>query len=268
MAKPRTLTYPVTLTTAQLSFLLTAVRAERLFGVDNRQLFPQDPDERQQLLQTGQQQLEQDKWLVREGNSYDLNPQLLLLIATMAAAQIITLTQITAPQQPSQEVTHHVSEQMVVEVTYTGEVYQLTALKSVAVMANRLAYTFDLPATVREEAVFDLTQTQVRQIQAELNTIGFMDAGSPKSAVGIYTDVMRHLRRRGQLQFVRLDVDSIVARRQLGVLVATNGMALTAVPHGQIIHYQATNLGEFQRTVIEIVEQLQGEANAWLHAKS
>ncbi|HIP69775.1 MAG TPA: hypothetical protein EYH05_00075 [Anaerolineae bacterium] len=157
--------------------------------------------------------------------------------------------------------THYAAEQMVVEVTYTGEAYQLTALESVAVMANRLAYTFDLPAAIQEEAAFDLTQTQVQKIQAELQTTEFMNADLPQSAVGIYTDVLRHLRRRGQLQFVRLDVDTIIARRQLGVLAATNGMALTAVPHGQIIHYQTTTLDKFQQTIVETVEQLQGEAD-------
>lgn len=261
MTEPRTLTYPVMLTTAQLSFLLTAVRAERLFGADNQQLFPQDPDARQQLLQTGHQQLERDKWLVRKGDFYDLNTHLLQLAAAMAAAEIVVFTQITDPQQPRQGVTHYVAEQTVVEVTYTGETYQLTALESVAVMANRLAYTFDLPTAIREEAAFDLTQTQVQQIQAELQTTGLMDADLPQSAADIYTDMLRHLRHRGQLQFVQLDVDAIVARRQLGVLVAANGMALTAVPHDKIIHYQTTTLDKFQQTIVEIVAQLQGEAD-------
>ncbi len=262
MAESRTLTYPVTLTTAQLSFLLTAVRAERLFGADNRQLFPRDPDERQQLFQTGQQQLERDGWLIREGGFDDLNAQLLLLIATMAAAETIVLTQITAPQQPPQGVTHHVSDQTVVEVAYTGDAYQLTALESADVMANRLAYTFDLPAAIQEEAAFDLTQTQVRRIQAELKAAGFMDEGTPKSAIGIYADVMRHLRRRGQMQFVRLDVDAIVARRQLGVLAAANGMALTAVPRPHATHYQTATIDSFQQIVVKTIEQLQGETDA------
>ena len=60
MNKSRTLSFPVTLTTAQLSYLLTIVQAPTLFGANHHQLFPENDDERAQLWQTGQQQLKRD----------------------------------------------------------------------------------------------------------------------------------------------------------------------------------------------------------------
>ena len=82
VVKTHTLSYPVVITTAQFSSLLTIVHAEQLFGADNGRLFPAGDDARTALWQTGQQQLERDGWFIKEGESYNANEQLLLLIAT------------------------------------------------------------------------------------------------------------------------------------------------------------------------------------------
>ena len=93
--QPRDITYPIQLTTAELAFLLTLVHATTLQGGDDRALFPAAETERDALWLQGREQLIADGWLVRKPDRevYAINDQLLLLIAALAAPEVVLLTE-------------------------------------------------------------------------------------------------------------------------------------------------------------------------------
>lgn len=261
MAESRTLSYPVTLTTAQLSFLLALVRAERLFGVNNQRLFPEDVAHQALLWKTGELELKQDKWLTKEGQFNNPNAQLLSLVATTAAAEIIIVSQITTSGQPVQGVTHYVSNKLVVEVVYDDDLYQLTLLDSLEVMANRLAYTFGLSSIKQQDGIaFKVTQAQIQQIQSKLvDTAVIATPDLPERAIQFYMNIMQHLKCKGRVQFVCVEAKQEILHKQMGVLVGTDGKALIAVPHQQKTNYQSTDINNFQQILLEIVGKLRGK---------
>ncbi len=262
MDEYRTLSYPITLTTAQLSFLLALVHAEHLFGAGNQKLFLEDTERQAHLWKIGEQQLRQDGWLMKEGQFDNPNAQLLSLVATAATAKIVVISEITNTRQLVQGVTHYVSNKLIVEVVYDGELYQLTALDSLEVMVNRLAYTFDLPPIKQSDIVFRMTQTQIRQLQSEtVDVDAVLTSHLSERAIRFYMNTMRHLERKGMIQFVRIEAKQEIAHRQVGVLVASDGIALTAIPHQQQTNYQSVDIGSFQHLLMDTVMQLRGNDN-------
>lgn len=252
-SKHRSLTYPVVLTTAQLSYILTLLRAERLLGADNQQLLPQDEAKRMQLWQTGQQQLEKEKWLTKKEGVLDLNPQLMLLVATIASAPLVIISQITLFNQPAQGVTHYVSSDSVVEVVYTGNDYELTVLDSTAVMANRLGHTFELPETLEESLTFTMTPEQVDLARSMSTTPADVDLTD--DGVKLYHRVVGHLRHTGLIQLNYIDSKQDITNEHIGLLVSSEGIALTAVPQPEKIVYQTTNRQQFQEKLISKLQE-------------
>ena len=53
----------------------------------------------------------------------------------------------------------------------------------------------------------------------------------------------------------------IVARQQLGVLVADEGVALTAVLRQHKTIYQTTDINAFQQTANDLLNQLKGDVD-------
>lgn len=264
MSKSRTLSYPVSLTTAQLSFLLMLLEAQQLFGTEQPRLFPTDSDTQSQLWQTGEQQLIEAAWMSKEDDTVDINEHLFLLVAALAAADTVIIAQIAVSQHAPRAVTHYISSTAVIEMAYQNDVYQLTVLDSAMVMAARLAHICKLPTTTQATLTFELTQAQIRTMQAA-TSIGDMATASVPTiapeAAQLYLHTLQQLQHKASVQIVYIRKNQIVGRDQLGVLVATDNSALIATPVQQQTQYQVADTAVFKQRLLELVAQLQGESN-------
>lgn len=262
MRKIRDIKYPIDLTPAQLSVLLAMLRATELLGANNQQLFPNDEAERMALWQQGQKELERDGWLVKVGAYYDPNEQLMLLIAAIAAPRLVIHTQRLGPAQSEvASVTHYLSEQLIVEQTYTGDVYRFTVLASVAVMTDRLAHTFALPAQKQDDIHFSLGQAEAEKITAASTMPQLLQIGIAEKIAQIYLDTLRQIQFKGLIRLLKTRLTTIVEQAELGLLVSHDGVAWVAEPQAGRTRYTQTDIASFQSIMQQKIDQLYGGEN-------
>lgn len=133
-------THSATVSTAEFAYLLNLVSAEQIIGVDNDNLFPKDEAHHARLLADGFDQLVEKGWLSREDrpNRYNLNNELMLLVAVIANPELTMMSQ-RYFAGGEQIVTYYLAEGRIVEQVRTDvDAYCITNIPSFSTATNRL----------------------------------------------------------------------------------------------------------------------------------
>jgi hypothetical protein len=132
---------------AEFGYLLAAVGAKQLVGVDAPGLFPKDRKKREALYRQGREDLEASGWLVpvrgRE-NEYDLDPVLYELVATVAWPEYLLAT-IRQGRGQAGLALHYLAGINVVELAVMeGDRFKIGVVPDQDALWQRLAQMMDL----------------------------------------------------------------------------------------------------------------------------
>lgn len=139
------------LTTNEFAYLLHALSAQKIIGVNNAQLFPDKSEEQDILLSVGLQLLKEHGWLQpSDGDTFKTHTGLVLLIAVIASPeQTIMLTK-AMPGNSRQTITYYFAQGMIVEQFYTAdEQYLLTQIDTVTNVILRLQQALSIPDSLQ-----------------------------------------------------------------------------------------------------------------------
>ena len=231
MTNTRAISYPVALTPAELAFLLSLVGAQTLEGLEHEALFPENATARERLFLHGRSELQRDEWLIQVSGTtqYDLNDQLVAVIAAMAAPQVVLVTTLDTPGQPRQSVTHFVSN-VVVEAVFDGDRYMVTGLQSTEVLLARLANTIGLPQKRLPLKSFELPAEKARQAVSEPRAERLLDLGVPAESTQALETALAGGRQRANVRVTSMHYGEVKAVHRLQVLVSDNDSAYLAIP--------------------------------------
>jgi len=164
----QSITYPINLTTAEFSYLLSLVSATKVLGLDHGRFFPQTPHEKKMLWRQGQQELLQNGWLTPyPTGQYHLQTDLLQLVATIAGALDLTVTRKPQINGPTQAIYHYWSRKMVIELSQQESGVTLLPLnRSESIWAIRIRQALNLPAPEHQaDHPIVLSQQHFRQLK-------------------------------------------------------------------------------------------------------
>ena len=142
------ISYPFTLTTAELSYLLSLIGTEQIIGLNNRPFLPEQPEQQADLWNTGRMQLVKNGWLVLTTGSeghYQINHTLLQIAITITQPQYIIIARLDRPQKPTQGTRYYCAAQWIVELNEIEGGYSFAVLDSTAVWQARMCHQLQLP---------------------------------------------------------------------------------------------------------------------------
>ena len=256
MTGTQAISYPITLTPAELAFLLSLVDAQTLLGLEHEALFPESASARESLYLQGRSELEQDGWLSQVAGTerYDLNDPLVAVIAAMAAPRVIIVTTLDPPGQPRQSVTHYIST-IVVEAVFDGHHYEVAGLRSTEIMLARLANTISLPQSSLPVEEFELSAEQARQIVAEPQIERLLKYGAPAAGARALTDVLQNVQKRASVHVMQVHFGQVTVVHRLQVLVSSKGSAWLAVPTADTgVRFKPTSDKDFAEVVQALIQ--------------
>ena len=256
--QPRDITYPIQLTTAELAFLLTLVHATTLQGGDDRALFPAAETERDALWLQGREQLIADGWLVREPDRevYAINDQLLLLIAALAAPEVVLLTE-RKTATATFGVAHYIALESVIELVMQAGTYELIALVDQSTMALRLAHSFGLAAKSPPNAVVSLTRQDAAHAKRQPDAGWLVSRGIQPAAAQLFAHTMQNIAQSGTISVLRTVLGEAVTMRLVGIVVAPDGVGWWAVPvNEERLQYTSCNDNEFALHLVALIDEL------------
>jgi hypothetical protein len=133
------------LSAGEFSFLLQALEAQSVIGVNNSRLLPSTVTERTAIFETGKRELMEDGWLIQEGRKLDANDQLMLLAAvTVDPEVVIELTRYTVGGN-EQKIFYYLATELIVEQFYSEDGhYILSQLDGVSAIGLRLRRAFQI----------------------------------------------------------------------------------------------------------------------------
>jgi hypothetical protein len=261
MKKPRRLKQSVTVTSPQLTFLLTLLQAKKLPKANNEQIFPADEEAFTKVLEKGKAELQRDRWLVSTEGYDDLNTQLLQVVAAMANPIAMVASIIAKPDGSSQIVTHYVGHTVVVEQIYTGQKYQLTFLASVEVLVSRLATTLMLPTQKKADATLTISEEDMLTLgndtdSADVETL--TKFGLTTETAHLYLNTLQTLSSKILITVSQMDLGEPIAEQQLGLIISNNqGNAWLAEPmDNKQTTYQMIDMVDFQSKLHRLIERM------------
>ena len=255
MTNTRAMTYPVVLTPAEMAFLLSLVGAQTLEGLEHETLFPESAAAWESLFLQGRSELERDHWLIQVPGTaqYDLNEQLVTVIATMAAPNSVVVTTVDMPGLPRQSVTHYVST-VVVEACFDGKQYQLVGVRSTEVMLARLANTIGLPQERAAGEEFELTAEQARQAVADPRTEQLLAFGVPAGSAQAFEKAIRGTRQRASVHIMSMHYGEVKAVHRLQALISNENFAWLAIPEDDVrVHFSPASAKDFVETMQALI---------------
>jgi hypothetical protein len=106
--------------TPEFAYLLAAVQAEDVLGIDTRELFPKAVKTRDKLYAQGRSDLETNGWLKpiesATGGEYDLNAELFHLVAAIASPNFVLASLREHPSEASGFTLHYLTEDGIAEL--------------------------------------------------------------------------------------------------------------------------------------------------------
>lgn len=221
MSETRSIYYPVTFTPAEMAVLLSLAGARTLLGLESSGLFPTNGFNWDQTFLQGRAQLERDRWLnhIPGTVQYQLNEQLGMAAAVMAAPQFVLVTNVDWPGQPRRSVTHYLAA-AVVEACFDGQNYQVTALRSVDIMLARQAAAMQLPAQPLPWIEFELSNEQARQAVADPRPQRLGQWSVPVSSAVAFAQALRPGQARASIQVMSVAYGRVEAVHRVRVLYA------------------------------------------------
>ncbi len=132
---------------AEFAYLLAAVGARQIIGVEAPGLFPKDGKKRDSLYRQGREDLETSGWLVPvpgRANEYDLDPVLYELVATVAWPDFLLAT-IRQGRGQSGLALHYLAGNTTVELAVLeGDRFRIGVVPDQDALWDRLAQMLDL----------------------------------------------------------------------------------------------------------------------------
>lgn len=261
----RDITFPIQLTPAQLSYLLALIEAKNLIGVKGDLLFPDDEQKKDALWTEGRRQLEENKWLVKkadESERYDLNSQLMLIIAVMADPEIVILSTWGAPQEPRLGVTHYLSDGMVVEQAYDDSIFQIAALSSLDVALKRLANSMDVPNHASQKLSFRITREEAKHAKDQPNAAWLIAQGLSSKTAELFAETLQHPRLSGAIRIESATMGRPSASDYLGVLSSEEISWLARPADDDYVDYKTTDSPSFQKDLADVILALRTQSHA------
>lgn len=258
MAQTREIAYPLIFTAPQLSYLLALVNAEGLLGSDEQALFPRDIAVRESQWAQGRDQLEADRWLVydEEAKHYDINDQLMEIVATMADPGIVVLSKWEANLQ-QHGTAHYLTPGLIVEMTILDREYHIYALESQAQLIERLAAAIDFPASQREAVAFVLPRQDIDQAKRNPDAGWLESRGLSPQAADVFAATLRQPQLYGMVTVLRTYQGKALTMRLLGIVTAAPGYGWLAKPQeGERVRYELADRQEFGGQLGALIEEL------------
>ncbi|MER2599633.1 MAG: hypothetical protein ABTQ73_08940 [Caldilineales bacterium] len=219
MTLSRTIHYPVVLTRAEMAFLLSLTGVQTLIGLEDKGLFPADTDGWQALFLQGRAELESHGWLEQRSGSVQtqINEELLIIIATIAAPRRVLVTTLDSPNRPAQSVTHYLASR-VVEASFDGARYHLATLASPDIMVARLAATLELPVQPPPWDEFMLSRERAKKAAADPQPEQLVQMGVPPASALPFARAL-HSERRARLQMLHLNYGQVETSHRFNALL-------------------------------------------------
>lgn len=111
--------------TPEFAYLLAAVQAEDVLGIDTRELFPKAAKKRDKLYAQGRSDLEANGWLKPiesgTGGEYDLDAELFHLVAAIASPDFVLASLREFPPDASGFTLHYLTEDGIAELAPIGD---------------------------------------------------------------------------------------------------------------------------------------------------
>lgn len=147
MTAPQALIFPLTLSRAELAFLLSVLESPPLVGDDPEELFPTDEQQRLALLLEGKAELEGRGWLhdSGEGQTDEAFAAVVEIVRNLAFAAAMVVCNFQRPGDGLRGVRYAIGDAVVVELARIDAVYYLTPRESPAVAAEQLSQLLGIP---------------------------------------------------------------------------------------------------------------------------
>lgn len=212
---------------SEFLLLLDAVNANELIAIDSAKVLPRDREEHRRLGLEGIEKLKDRGWLTLQDGVYMLNPDLVIMVGTVAhpTLALVVIRDIPAGRQ---EFLYYRSEQAIVEFTLPAEgQYRLATLPNIEMTVARIQFLLAEDAPERDPAhSFTIDQDAFFAVREQ------MLAGDRATAEAILTshDVAAATRRTlldamsepllsGTVAILRCEEDVVVDARNLAVLI-------------------------------------------------
>jgi hypothetical protein len=244
MPTPREITYPIALSRAELAFMLNLLEVRQLIGVDDEALFPHEPAARDALFSAGKAGLEAAGWLSwqAEQKAYHLDEVLLAICVALAFPQVVATLVLDAPPAPRRGVTCAVSSDLVVELAHTDGQYQINALASVELLAQRLAHVLDLPQQHGTGESHSLARSAFEALRNDPHSSAGCD-GLPTAVAERLAATLASLTCSAVISLLQVHESQVADLRLIGVLVGQTGDAWMVLPAGDA-HVQIRAVGK------------------------
>lgn len=184
-------------------------------------------------------------------NQYDLNPQLLELVAGIAEARTVLISEWHGIV-PKQGVTHYITESLVVEQAFEDGVYKFVILPDATVMTARLANQFGFPQEDSADLTFILPKEAAARAKAhakpdELIAIGIL----PTTATQL-TETYRKLTYQGTVRVLRTALGKVQKFQLLG-FVASERNAWLMEQGDEAVRYVSADVPAFQKQITRMM---------------
>ena len=167
------ITYPLTLNSAELSYILSLISAKKIIGLNNEPFSPTDQETQITLWQHGRDQLIKNGWLIATDTSghYNVNKTLLQIALTMTQPQHIFIIRVDGQaREAAQGVRYYFSATAIIELNEINGGYQFIMLDpATAVWPKRVGQQLHLPQNLAQPTAGFLTLSSelFAQIKAE-----------------------------------------------------------------------------------------------------
>ena len=251
------LTSSLLLTLAELTFLLTLVHAETLPGSSNVRTAPARKGKpRDMLWKMGRSALLREGWMVeRKTNQFDLNPQLLQMVAGIAEARTVLISEWHG-LVPRQGVTHYITESFVVEQAFENGVYKFVLLPDSAVMTARLANQFGFPATDSADLTFTLSKKTATKAKKNPDPDDLIAAGLQPETATLFTETLGRVNYQGTVRVMQTALGQVKQVRVLGFVASDNCAWLVGQMMGEQVRYVSADIPTFQRQIHRLMRDV------------
>lgn len=231
MTDPSAISYPVTLSPAEMAVLLSLAGGQTLLGLEQPDLIPASSAAWEQRFLQGRSELERNRWLEHIPGTvyYHLNEHLGAVAATVAAPTIVLVTNLDLPGLPRQRVAHYLAA-AVAEACFDGQRFQLVALRSVEVMLARLANAIGLPPQPPPWDEFELANEAARLAVSNPQPERLVQLGVPEGSVAPFGQALRNGQPRASVQVMSVRYGQVIANHRVRTLFARGSEAWLATP--------------------------------------
>lgn len=209
--------------------LLDAVNASTLIGIDEAQHFAADLEVRRRLALDGMEILSKRGWLIREGDKVLLNPDLVIMIGTVAHPDIVLIVTRDTPNEGRREYLYYRSSEAIVEFTMPelGQ-FRLAALPNLEAMIERITFLLSNPGaatngsniafTINQDVFFQLTGLSSADGQTALQLLAAN--GITGASAQTLTTTLESPLLSGSVAMLRVEDDKVVDARNLALLLS------------------------------------------------